>query len=257
MPAAALVVLAFLLAPSSGSGQGAKEHDAAAQAPTAAPVEVAPPPSGTTDGRAAAAAPRGASKDEAPPVREGQAELVDPWASVPLQTVVPAPPVAVRRVAPPSTSAPLLDPWAGAARLHVPRQLDPELRDPFHAIRPHHEVPRLAHADLRDPFARRSGASKAAAPVPPAAAAPEPGMPVHPDLRDPFGRRKARPAPPPAGAGATPLPPALPRAPSLPSSEDRASDDRAPTEQPGALVPGALLPSTSPFAHLARARRPA
>ena len=265
MPAAAAVVLAFLLgasseagaladgaAPPSGSGQGDEGHDEAVEVP--APVETPPPPSVTSEGQTAAPAPAGRQGesesergwDVAP---ASEADLVDPWASVPVQTVMPKPPAAVRPSAPRS-SATLLDPWAGAARRHVPRQLDPELRDPFHAIRSHHYVPRLAHADLRDPFKRRSGTSEAGAPLPPAAAAPAPGMPAHPDLRDPFGRRKARPTPPPAGAA--PRPPAAPREPSMPPSGAGASEGE--TTEPG---PGALRPTASPFAHLPRARRPA
>lgn len=261
MPAAASVVLAFLLgasseagaladgaAPPSGSGQGDEGHDEAVEVP--APVETPPPPV-TSEGQTAAPAPSPSPRDESEKdvAPASEADLVDPWALVPVQTVMPTPPAAVRPSAQRS-SATLLDPWAGAARRHVPRQLDPELRDPFHAIRSHHYVPRLAHADLRDPFKRRSGASEAGAPMPPAAAAPAAGMPVHPDLRDPFGRRKARPTPPPAGAA--PRPPAAPREPSMPPSKTGASEGE--TTEPG---PGALRPSTSPFAHLPRARRPA
>jgi len=122
-------------------------------------------------------------------------------------------------VAPTATDGPLLDPWA-AGRRNASRSLDPELRNPFRGMRPRHDAPRLAHADLRDPFARSSGspagramtrpqpaptASEPTASEPTASeptAASEPVMPLHPDLRDPFGRRKARPTPPSESAPA-------------------------------------------------------
>lgn len=275
MPVASLV-LAFLLgtspeasllahAPSSGSGPASEPRTEPAQAVDGA--------QGSPEGEPAAPAPGGASEgdggwDRAPASEQVQPVLVDPWASVPLQTAVPTRPptrsVVVQPVVPRShVSAPLLDPWAGGtARRHAPRQLDPELRDPFHGMRPRSEAPRVASADLRDPFARRDAdrrddarrvgpAERAAAPAI-RSAPPEPldpRMPTHPDLRDPFGRRKARPAPPPSGAAPDPVPrpPAPPSLPREPSGELR----------PGALVPGALLPSAGPFAHLPRTRRPA
>lgn len=231
-------------APSSGSGQDdgvAPERTAPAEPTSKAAAGPAPAGVGEVDGES----------DEAP---VSGSELVDPWASVPLQTVVPARPAVAQPAVPrPSEGVRLIDPWAGAARNRGPRPLDPELRDPFHSTRPRHQGPRLARADLRDPFARSSAPT--AAPVPSTTAeppAPEPGMPMHPDLRDPFGRRKARPTPPPEATPApTPRPPAppstAPREPSPPPSGER---------QRSGLVPGALLPSGHPFAHLLRARRP-
>jgi hypothetical protein len=206
------------------------------------------------EGPATTPEPDGPDTTSSPP---SASELVDPWASVPLQTVVPMPPVVHPPPAPPvappaATGAPLLDPWGGTARRHVPRQLDPELRNPFHGLRARHDGPHLARADLRDPFAREgscggracSDASRRPRPAPapseraapaPAPARP-PGMPLHPDLRDPFGRRKPGPTPPPTGG-----------APVAPAPTPDGSDP-APRS-------GAALPAPPPFAHLRGAQR--
>lgn len=238
-----VLVLACLVGASPTAAPAGPRSEAPAREQAApAREQAAPAPTESSQ------APQGAPSDEA-------AALVDPWASVPLQTVAPTRPVAP----PPRSSAepraasapPLLDPWAGAAARHVPRQLDPELRDPFLGMRRHPQpMPRLrfAMADLRDPFARRSGAPRrsgaAAEPsagtrgvtrvAPPATG----GVPLHPDLRDPFSRRKARPAAPAPAAAPTPPTPTPPA-------------QVAPPPSPRADRLG------RPFAHPSRAARPA
>ena len=154
----------------------------AVPAPVEAPLSPGAPERRTVEGSSSSA---------------GSAEqaTLDPWASVPVQIVVPDP---QSPPAEPETTRALLDPWAGAGRRNAAPPVDPELRDPFRGMRLRHDGPRLAHADLRDPFSRSSSSrpaprSSAARHEP---AASEPAMPLHPDLRDPFGRRKARPAPP-------------------------------------------------------------
>jgi hypothetical protein len=231
VPAAALLVLACLLAPS--------------------PEVPAAPPAGGTTAAAPEPAPAPTSPSQPAPSAEATpspapvvSETVDPWADVPVQTAVPVAPAPAPFTARTATHAPLLDPWAGGPHRGVPRKLDPELRDPFRDLRMHPPAPRLAQADLRDPFAR----SPAAVPVapPPAVARPEspaPSVPQHPDLRDPFAGRKGRPAPPPAAAPAGPVAP--PPAPPAPTS----------TTTPGRERSGALPVTTRPFAHLFGAPR--
>jgi hypothetical protein len=236
---ATLLVLAWLTAPATKVDAPVPEPSAptpstgaATQAPT---PERAPVPAPER-----APAPTTAADTSTSPA---STTLVDPWAAVPVQTPkrVQSPPV-VQSALPrwSGTNAPLLDPWARGLR---PSSTDPELRDPFHAMRAQGGR-HLAHTELRDPFARRQTAA-AVAPRP----EPTLGMPPHPDLRDPFQRRPtARPTPP------------------RDASERAAPDDRPrpPTTPPTAVPPpeptprsGALDPSPFPLAHLPRARRPA
>lgn len=257
MPAAALLVLVCLFGPSVEVPEVVTSPPATPPTAPAAPITEGEPPSPTATGPAGT------------PTEPGAPALVDPWASVPLQIVVPTRPVPAPAptVHPgPATHAPLLDPFANARR-SGPRKLDPELRDPFHSLRVHSVGghpggARLAQADLRDPFARQPP-SPAAVTAEPAAhpRAAEPAMPLHPDLRDPFGRRKARPTPPPSHPppdhpppdhGAPALPTVQPLAPRAPAPPSAAAPPREATPRSGAF-----LPSARPFAHLPRTRRPA
>lgn len=220
MPGVALLVLAWLLGPSPE----AATPEAAHPAPTQAAPAVAPTPTPSAE-------------PAAPATAEPAPTLADPWASVPIQRVVPnsSSSGTAHAAASPGAHAPLLDPWSGTRR-GAPRKLDPELRDPFGTLRVSAGTVHLARADLRDPFARANhGSAQHAAP---AAASPEPSMPLHPDLRDPFGRRRAKPSPPPASAA--------------PSSAPVTPRDHGQVPSPGAW-----LPTPQPFAHLPATRSPA
>ncbi|MCA9712926.1 MAG: hypothetical protein KDK70_44285, partial [Myxococcales bacterium] len=88
----------------------------------------------------------------------------DPWASVPIQSVVPeradrgrATPRPLRISPKPPSSAPLLDPWAPRASRPHPVTRHPDLRDPFGGLRleARSEAPPNADPSRRPPETAR------------------------------------------------------------------------------------------------------
>lgn len=192
-----------------------------AAAPTA-DADAATTEGTTTPAQAETAVAPSAEPSESPTPSERRApvsEVIDPWADVPLQSVVPGRAVTIVRSAPPPAterSPDLMDPWARAPRRSVPRRLPStgraptDLRDPFGGAS-QSIGPRLAQAELRNPFERRPAAVTEDASSTRSAPRPPGPLPTteHPDLRNPFAEP---PSPPPRACDQGPCAPSLPPA---------------------------------------------